>query len=236
MLKTKKFNPPLSRIHRKLKLRISKRAKRLSLRLDNKTHEMHLIMPARASYNKAYEFARQHKSWIREKLDLLPEPIYLQHGEKIPIFGHNVTIKINYDEELRKTDIVLKNNKLIVSTNKEDPSGRILRFLKECAKEEIKEMAEKKAKKINRKIKGLQVRDTKSRWGSCGPDGKLSFSWRLIFAPYYALDYVVAHEVAHLVHMNHSPKFWELCTRLSTDYSTGKNWMKEHGHTLMRYK
>jgi hypothetical protein len=79
------------------------------------------------------------------------------------------------------------------------------------------------------------VREKKSRWGSCSSDDHLSYSWRLIFAPPAALDYVVAHEVAHLVHMNHSKAFWNLCRSLSHDFVNGQYWMKNHGHELMRY-
>lgn len=233
--KEREEHRPLEKISPRIKPRISKRAKRLALRLDHKTGEIYLVIPSHTRMNKALAFAWTHKHWIKEKLSELPPPVLFEDGAVLPILGRKTTIVINYDETLRRTDIYLIGRRLIVNTNKEDPTGRIIRFLKETAREEITRLALKKARKINKRINSLQVRDTKSRWGSCGPGGRLSFSWRLIFAPYEALDYVVAHEVAHLVHLNHSPRFWALCTELSADYSTGKSWMREHGHTLMRF-
>jgi predicted metal-dependent hydrolase len=129
----------------------------------------------------------------------------------------------------------LNNNELLVSTYLDNPSGRILRFLKEQARKNISELAYKKADIIDKEIKSIQIRDTKSRWGSCGQNKRLSFSWRLILSPPESLDYVVAHEVAHLVHMNHTRKFWTLCEELSYDYINGKSWMREHGNSLMRF-
>ncbi len=81
----------------------------------------------------------------------------------------------------------------------------------------------------------LKVKDMKSRWGSCAVSGEISLSWRLIFAPIVAVDYVIAHEVAHLVHHNHSPSFWTLCRELSRDFDEGTRWMKHHGSELMVY-
>ena len=79
---------------------------------------------------------------------------------------------------------------------------------------------------------GLRVKDTKSRWGSCTSDGKLSFSWRIAMAPAHVLNYLAAHEVAHLEEMNHGPKFWALCRRLCPDTDTAKAWLKRHGSAL----
>ena len=112
---------------------------------------------------------------------------------------------------------------------------RIVRFLKKLACDEMTRLANEKAALIGKPVCQVQVRDTTSRWGSCSTKGALSFSWRLVLAPAVALDYIVAHEVAHLVHMNHSARFWTLCKQLSADYAAGHHWIRNHGHTLMRY-
>ena len=80
--------------------------------------------------------------------------------------------------------------------------------------------------------RSVRVRDTKSRWGSCSAEGGLSFCWRVIMAPESVVDYLVAHEVAHLVEMNHSKAFWKHVERLCPDYKSRRRWLKEHGHTL----
>lgn len=189
----------------------------------------------RTSMRSAQRFAEEHDRWMLDKLMELPEPIAFEDGSILPILGQNRRIHIFYDETLRTTSITLKCHELIVTTNKEDPSPRIERFLKKLAKNELTTLSYEKAAEIGKKVTSVATRDTKSRWGSCSSDGNLSFSWRLIFAPYYAFDYVVAHEVAHLRHLDHSTAFWNLCRKLSDDYFEGEYWMREHGHELMRY-
>jgi predicted metal-dependent hydrolase len=129
----------------------------------------------------------------------------------------------------------LKKEEILVLTNKTDPAPRIRRFLMDEAKKRIEELAAEKATLLRRRINSLQVKDTKSRWGSCSEDGDISFSYRLIFAPAKAMDYVVAHEVAHLMHMDHSDNFWRTCENLCWDYEFGKQWMSENGYDLMRF-
>lgn len=218
-----------------LVVKVSPRAKRMALRLDPQSRVVHLVVPKRARMENAYRFALQHEDWIYERLSELPAPVPFEDGEKLPVFGVKRMIDIYYDPDYRKTEIELLSKDLRVWTNKEDPSGRIKRFLKEEARQHMTDLAHEKAEQIGKRVKEVTIRDTKSRWGSCSEDGKISLSWRLIFAPYYAMDYVVAHEVAHLVHMNHADRFWDLCADLSEDFSTGLLWMKEHGHELMRY-
>jgi predicted metal-dependent hydrolase len=93
-----------------------------------------------------------------------------------------------------------------------------------------------KAQRVDRTVRRITVRDNRSRWGSCGPDGGLSFSWRLVFAPAEVMDYLVAHEVAHLVHMNHGPRFWALARSLcDSPIETPQAWLKANGETLLQY-
>lgn len=226
---------PFSEISSKLKVNVSGRAKRMALRLDPTKRVIHLVVPKRVSLKAAFEFAEENRDWIREKIRNLPRPVAFQDGEILPILGRDRRIVVLYNPALKFTDIQLKKDELLVLTNKLDPSARIRRYLIEFARERITEMTLEKAAQIRRKVAAVDVRDTRSRWGSCGEDGRICFSWRLIFAPVKALDYVVAHEVAHLIHMDHSDNFWNVCERLSRDYDTGKDWMRDHGHDLMRF-
>lgn len=213
----------------------SKRAKRLALRLDSKERLINLVIPHSMSEKRARFFALDHIDWIEEQLANLPEKVTFEHGSIIPILGIDHKIIIDFDEDRKRTDIFFENNQLIIQTNKEAPSSRIERFLKKLAKEKLTELSAKKAAAINKTIKSVSVRDTKSRWGSCAADGSLSYSWRLIFAPYAAFDYVVAHEIAHLIHLDHSKKFWAICRQLSDDFTEGSYWIRNHGHELMKY-
>ena len=232
-----KAQQAVSAVHPCLRLTVSKRARRIALRLDPAARVVHLIVPHRASMERALDFAHQNKLWVEKRLEDLPEPVPFVDGAVLPILGHNVTLHIHYDPKLKMTDIELKPRTLIVKTNKDDAAPRIKRFLRQLANDTITEIAHEKAKKIDRhtKIQSITVRDTRSRWGSCSEDGKMSFSWRLIFAPPLALDYVIAHEVAHLKVMDHSQRFWTQCEKLSDDFDFGYDWMQKNGHSLMRY-
>lgn len=227
---------PFDEISPHLHVKINIRAKRLALRVDPRSNKVNLVVPKRTSMLNAYRFAHQNRHWIKEKLAELPPPISLENGAFIPLMGQKTEIKIIYDKSLKKTDITLINKQLIVKTNKEDPAPRVIRYLKHLALKELTFLAHEKAFEINKRIIKIDVKDTSSRWGSCSHDGKLSFSWRLIFAPLDAFDYVVAHEVAHLRHMDHSPAFWELCEELSENYSKGKSWMRRNSGELVRYQ
>lgn len=229
------FGLPFGEISPRLNVTVSDRAKRMALRLDPRKRVIHLVVPKRASMHTAYLFAKENKEWIREKLRDLPKHIPFKDGEVLPILGRDRKIIVLYNEALKHTDIVLKKDELLVMTNKPDPSVRIKRFLIDLAREKLTELALGKAALIRRKVDDVVVKDTRSRWGSCSEDGRLAFSWRLIFAPIKSFDYVVAHEVAHLVHLDHSDNFWRVCERLSRDYEEGKDWMAENGHDLMRF-
>lgn len=218
-----------------LQLKISPRARRVALRLDSKARIVHLVVPPRFNRRKALAFAQAHKDWIADKITALPAPVPFTHGQAIPVLGRERNICIIFDSTLKKTTLKLDSDEIHVKTNQNDPSLRITRFLKAKARAEMTALAHDKAARTGKTVKAIQMRDTKSRWGSCSPDQSLNFSWRLIFAPYEALDYLVAHEVAHLTHMNHGPQFWALCEELSADYKAGKSWLRAHGHTLLRY-
>ncbi|MEM6812311.1 MAG: SprT family zinc-dependent metalloprotease [Pseudomonadota bacterium] len=226
---------PFNDISPDLELTINPRSKRMALRVDVKSRKVRLVMPVRASMRSAYRFALENKYWIREKIGELPEIIEYKDGSKIKILGKPVTIHITYNPTLKTTSIQLINNQLEVLTNKQDPSARIRRFIIQMAKEHLSALSHEKAALIHKKILKIDVKDTSSRWGSCSSDGRLSYSWRLIFAPEHAFDYVVAHEVAHLQHMDHSPAFWDVCESLSNDYSRGKSWMKNKAAELIQY-
>ena len=229
------FGLPFAEISPRLKLAVSERAKRMALRLDPRSRTVHLVVPKRASMRTAYLFAEANKEWIREKLRDLPKQVPFKDGEILPIFGRDRKIIVLFNPALKTTVIFLKKDELLVLTNKPDPSVRIRRFLMDLAREKLTELSLEKAAIVRRKLADVQVKDTRSRWGSCTEDGRISYSWRLIFAPLKAFDYVVAHECSHLVHMDHSENFWRLCERASRDYEEGKDWMQKNGHSLMRF-
>lgn len=218
--------------HPSLVIRHSTRARRLALRLDPQDRVVRLTIPRGMSLKKAQDFVQDHLDWIDEKIAGLPPAVPYAKGRIIPILGQDRVIEIIPG---RRTKIELTQGSLRVETNLDNPAPRIARFLKDLAQEHLSTLSHEKAARIGRIVRDVSVRDTKSRWGSCAHDGALSYSWRLIFAPRLAMDYVVAHEVAHLTHLNHSRDFWNLCRDLCEDYVEGEYWMRNHGHELMRF-
>lgn len=228
--------PDFSAISPYLDVRVSDRAKRLALRLDASKRRVWLVVPKRASLKNAYLFAFEHRAWIEEKINAIPAGIPLaQDGAEIPVFGKNRTVRITKENATRLTEITLGDDTLDIRSRLDDLEPRITRYLKKIAAEEFLKLSQAKAETIGKQVTNLTLRDTKTRWGSCSTDGRMALSWRLIFAPLEAFDYVIAHEVAHLKHPNHGPRFWKLCEDLSVNFSEGHSWMKLNGHELMRF-
>lgn len=207
----------------------------MTLRLDAKERVMRLIVPARCSLKKAGRFARQHEDWISSTMAALPPPVPFEDGAVIPVLGQLRRLHFVHDPDSARTSVDFQDKHIIVRTAHTDPAGRLTSFLKKLSRDHMTPVANEKAGKIGRQIARLSIRDTKSRWGSCSEGGNISLSWRLIFAPYEAMDYVIAHEVAHLAHLDHSKAFWALCRDLSDDFLEGQYWMKNHSRELMAY-
>lgn len=218
-----------------LHLRYSSKAKRLSLKQETSKGLVTLVIPKGANLKAAYTFVEDNLEWIETHLNKLPPPLYFKDGTEISLFGQRVHLDIFFDESRKTTKIKLYGTYLNVHTNKEDPTSRIIRFIKKESKDAFSKLAIDKAQMIGKSVEKISIKDTSTRWGSCTEDGCISLSWRLAFAPMETIDYVIAHEVAHLEHMNHSKEFWALCESLSSNYTHGKTWLKQNGKELMRY-
>jgi predicted metal-dependent hydrolase len=231
----------LSHINPALRLKLSSRAKRFSLRLDSKTKRMNLIVPKRNSIRQAFLikqavlFAEMNQKWIEEKLADLSPLIQFTHGQTIPFCGHMLTLIVKQDTSRKTILIQQENNFLNIHTPHLDFSPRLVRYFKKHAHDYFSKIAQEKASTLNRSVHTLKLRDMSSRWGSCSVTGQMTLNWRLAFAPFEAYDYVIAHEVAHLIHPHHRKSFWDLCEKLSVDYHQGKRWMAENGALLHRF-
>ncbi|MBX7146294.1 MAG: M48 family metallopeptidase [Alphaproteobacteria bacterium] len=210
----------------------NKRARRMILRFDHNTSRIVVVLPSRVSHDEGRRFALQNKGWIKNQLALLPDPIPFADGHWIPYLGIEHRIH-HHPEKPRK--VWKDGHEIHVGGPKEFIARRIEEWLKQEARREIEQRVYEKAAVIGRRIYGLTLRDPKSRWGSCSAYGRLSFSWRLVLAPLPVLDYVVAHEVAHLRQMNHGPKFWKLAAELTHDLEWAKAWLQKYGPVLHRF-
>jgi predicted metal-dependent hydrolase len=154
-------------------------------------------------------------------------------GIKLPLRG--IPHLIVHEPGTRGTVKVVRDEAgpmLVVHGERPHLPRRIADFLKREAKRRIEVLVEKHTTAIGKRAKAIRYRDTTSRWGSCTADGTLSFSWRIMMAPSAVINYLVAHEVAHLKQMNHGPKFWKLCTELCPDTEECRAWLKRNGAAL----
>ena len=215
-----------------LVIRRHKSAKRICLRYNPTDHAISLTLPRHTRVSDGLTFLMQKSEWLVQTLRDMPSQKQIKPGVVIPLLGKRVRIK--HDETLRRKWIV-KDDILYVAGPREEFPERVTEALKKIASITLTNLATRDAAKINRRLTRVTVRDTRSRWGSCSSTACLSFSYRLIFAPREVMEYVVAHEVAHLRHMNHSTAFWNAVGSICPDYDVAKDWLKLHGKDLYRF-
>ena len=219
-------DPPIPLI-----LRRSARARRISLRISQLDGRVTLSMPARLAEHEAMEFARSKETWIRKHLDARGVDVTVGLGAEIPVGGQMLPVVSGSG---RKVQIFAD------SVAVPGPEGRVGKklqaYLKEVARDRLAGACDDYAALLGKSYTRLTMRDTRSRWGSCTSDGGLMFSWRLIMTPPEVLDYVAAHEVAHLAEMNHSPAFWAQVERIYGAHKEPRKWLRKHGSDLHRYQ
>jgi hypothetical protein len=220
---------------REMPLRIieNARAKRLTLRVNAGGRGLRVTVPPGISEREIDGFIERHQGWLEKQLSKVPDKAGIRPGVKIPIKG--VPHLIVHEPEKRGTTVQRKGAdgpELVVFGDEAFIRRRVADYLKRLAKAEIEVLVAKHAGAVGRKVKSISYRDTTSRWGSCSHDGKLSFCWRIMMAPGPVIDYLVAHEAAHLREMNHGPKFWALCKELCPRTDEAKSWLRRNGNAL----
>ncbi len=220
-----------------VRLRRHRQARRYTLRIQAATREVVLTMPPRGSLKEAREFAEKHGGWIAARLERLPEAAPFAHGTVVPLRG--LAHRIVHRRSVRGTvwtELDPHAQRLLcVAGETAHIERRVMDYLKREAKRDLEAAVRRYTERLAVSFRRVSVRDQSSRWGSCSTTGVLSFSWRLILAPRYVLDYLAAHEVAHLLEMNHSPRFWRLVLRVCPDAHRAKAWLDRHGTDLHRY-
>jgi predicted metal-dependent hydrolase len=218
-------------------MRRHRQARRYTLRIQAATREVVLTIPPRGSVKEAREFAQKHGSWIAARLGRLPQAAPFADGIVVPLRG--VPHRIVHRRGVRGTVWTETDDggERLICVAGEAPhvDRRIADFLRREAKRDLEAASRRFATTLGIAVKRVAVRDQSSRWGSCSTTGVLSFSWRLVLAPGFVLDYLAAHEVAHLIEMNHSAKFWRLVDRLCPWHERAKVWLDVHGTDLHRY-
>lgn len=208
-------------------------SRKLTLKIDEKERIPVLSVPRFCSRKHAVEFVNEHMDWIIKSLNKLPEVRYFEDGETFLLFGQNVTIK--HCPEARR-GVWIEDGFLCVSGAAEFVHRRVKDYIKKQASEKFYTQSLKMAKQIGCKLIGVSIKDTKSRWGSCSTLNHINYSWRIALAPDYVIDYLMAHEVSHLKHQDHSDEFWACVATLCPEWSSGRIWLKRYGKTLYAYK
>ena len=220
-----------------VRLRRHRRARRYTLRIHPSDREAILTMPPRGTIIEAKDFAQRHGGWIAARLGRLPKAAPFLPGTIVPLRGvahrivHRATMRGTVWTEVRDSGERI----LCVAGGGEHIERRVLDYLKREARKDLQKASLFYAQALGVKVRRLSIRDQSSRWGSCTSAGSLSFSWRLILAPPYVLDYLAAHEVAHLVEMNHSARFWRVVAKVCGHVERAKTWLDTHGNDLHRY-
>jgi len=211
-------------------LRRTARARRFSLRVSRLDGQVTLSMPSGAREAEALAFAQSQADWIRRAQARTGASCTVGLGGVIPFEGRPVTLTAAQVRAPR-----IEGDLLLLPADPGRAAVRTAAFLKLQARQRLQAASDHFAGLLGRHHAGLVLRDTRSRWGSCSAAGQLMYSWRLIMAPPGVLDYVAAHEVAHLAEMNHSPAFWAVVRRLMPGYEAHRRWLKGRGNDLHRF-
>ncbi|MBC8268104.1 MAG: M48 family metallopeptidase [Rhodospirillaceae bacterium] len=207
------------------------RARRIILRINTAGEGAVVTIPAHADPADGLEMARRQSTWLGERLDDMGARTEFRDGVQVPFQGQDYTLR---HDPAARGPVWIEGDEIYVAGDARHMTRRLSDWMKKQARAEIAPLAHAKAANIGHAPSRITIRDTRTRWGSCSSKGGLSFSWRLVMAPNEVLDYVVAHEVAHLEHMNHSPAFWQTVDKLTADARHGRDWLSDNGSALHR--
>lgn len=211
--------------------RRSERARRVSLRIDAGSGTVVVTLPKRTSRQVGVGLVREHADWLRGKLEALPRPTRLAAGAAVPLDG--IPHLVRHRPEGRG-GAWLENGEIVVSGGAEFLTRRLADFLRAEARRRLSRLVDDIAPAAGLCPRRIAIKDTRTRWGSCTASGTLMFNWRLVMAPREVQHYVVAHELAHLRHMDHGPRFWAQVSALTPHEAHAEDWLRLHGAGLLR--
>lgn len=209
-------------------LRRTARARRFSLRVGQGDGRVVLSLPLRAREAEAMAFARAHEGWIRAALAKLPRRAPLTFGATLPFEGEDLVLT----PASKGARVYIDQGQLLAPPDLARLPARLTAFFKLCARDRLAVATDFYAAQLGKTAAQIALRDTRTRWGSCTAAGALMYNWRLIMAPPAVLRYVAAHEVAHLVQMNHSPAFWDVVSQLYPNWQEQRAWLRQNGARL----
>ncbi|MEZ5939386.1 MAG: SprT family zinc-dependent metalloprotease [Hyphomonadaceae bacterium] len=202
------------------------------MRIDPHAREAVATAPALRHALEAISFANERVEWIAERLGALPPPVRMRPGAYIPIRGVIHRLKRADSGRTVRVDKTGTVPQVLIPGPRESFSDKTRGFLRNAARTDLSERVRVHSETLNVQARSIAIKDMRSRWGSCSSEGRLNFSWRLVCAPPFILDYVAAHEVAHLREMNHSSRFWKQVEKCIPDWEEARNWLHERGSAL----
>jgi len=218
-----------------LRVRESARARRITVRIDAGADSVELVLPRRVSLAAGLRFLDARRDWVAAHLAEMPEHVAFVDGAVVPVLGTPHRIRHLGERVPGARIVTIADGEIRVVGAAPHLARRVRDHLIALARQELGRRARALAARIDRRVTRITVRDTRSRWGSCSASGALAFSWRLILAPEAVLDYVVAHEVAHLAEMNHGPRFWRVVEILAPGSARQRGWLSRNRARLLRY-
>ena len=233
-------DPNLNDLGAPVEVRRHPKARRLTMRVSRTKRAVVVTMPLQCDLREAGQFIDRNLDWLRDRIGSIPKPVPFRHGVHIPLRGepHEIIFapgRAPGSEIVECIGDSRPNPQLVVYGRKEHAPRRLRDWCFEQARNDLDRCVRNHARKLKLKPKRIAVRDQSSRWGSCSTTGTLSFSWRLLMAPPFVLDYVAAHEVAHLAEMNHGSRFWKLVHKTMPRTDEAKQWLQAYGMDLHRY-
>ena len=215
-----------------VRLRRNARARRIILRLDGAGDGVVVTLPKHVSEREGLAWAHGQETWIAGRLADLPVRTRFTEGAVIPVGGVDHVIR---QQPGARRGVWCEAGEIRVSGRPEHLPRRVTDWLRAEARRQLEPRVAETANRLGHTPGRVTVRDTRSRWGSCAANGNLSFCWRLVMAPELVLDYVVAHEVAHLKEPHHGPAFWKTVETLTPHMEPARRWLRDHGEALHFY-
>jgi len=203
-------------------------------------NKVEVSVPQLLSDARIKDLLMKKSTWIKRKLIdhsqiALPKPKEYINGEAFPYMGRNYRLKVVKGSE---NAVKLTQGYIQVTVartakvNDQLIRDLLVNWYMDLAIARLKEKTLKYAKQLGVIPKSISVRDYKSRWGSCSVKGDISYNWRIILAPQEIVDYVVVHELSHMIQHNHSPKYWKLVEKIFPNHQDCREWLKVNGSRL----
>lgn len=216
-----------------LVVRENSKARRLTLRLRPEAGgEIVLTVPLYHSKRQVLGFIEKSKPWLEKQVARILQKQPYTEGMVLPILGKHYELRYKPSQSFRSW---WGEDHLLIHAPPDKFGISVQKSLHQVATQFLTTRTSLYASRLDKSVNRITLRDTRSRWGSCSPNGNISYSWRLIFAPESVADYLCAHEVAHLIEMNHSPQFWRIVEGFCPDYKDLRYWLRQNGKSLFQY-